>query len=42
MGIVIKNYIEFMNFNSKSEKLYLLDRQAPTPDEKRNIKGPRL
>lgn len=38
MGTVIKDYIQFMNFNSKNEKLYLMERDAPTPDEKEILK----
>lgn len=33
----IKEYIEFGTFNSKAWNLYLVDRNAPTPDEKEII-----
>lgn len=35
----IKEYIQFMGFNSKTEKLYLIERNAPTPDEKEILKN---
>ena len=38
MGLEINEYIQFMNFNSKNEKLYLIERNAPTPDEKEILK----
>lgn len=38
MALEIKEFIQFMNFNSKNEKLYLVERNAPTPDEKEIIK----
>lgn len=38
-NINIKEYIEFMDFNSKSEGFYLVERHAPTPDEKSIIKN---
>lgn len=38
MGLEINEYIQFMNFNSKNEKLYLIERNAPTPEEKEIIK----
>lgn len=39
MGLEIKEYIQFMGFNSKNEKLYLIERNAPTPDEKEILKN---
>ena len=38
MAVEIKEFIQFMNFNSKNEKLNLVERQATTPDEKEIIK----
>lgn len=38
MGLEINEYIQFMKFNSKNEKLYLIERNAPTPDEKEILK----
>lgn len=38
MGLEINEYIQFMNFNSKNEKLYLIERNAPTPEEKEILK----
>lgn len=38
MAVEIKEFIQFMNFISKNEKLYLVERNAPTPDEKEIIK----
>lgn len=38
MGLEINEYIQFMGFNSKNEKLYLIERNAPTPDEKEILK----
>lgn len=38
MDLEINEYIQFMSFNSKNEKLYLIERNAPTPDEKEIIK----
>ena len=38
MGLEIKEYIQFMKFNSKNEKLYLIERNAPTPEEKEILK----
>lgn len=38
MDLEINEYIQFMNFNSKNEKLYLIERNAPTPDEKEILK----
>lgn len=38
MGLKINEYIQFMGFNSKNEKLYLIERNAPTPDEKEILK----
>lgn len=38
MGLEINEYIQFMDFNSKNEKLYLIERNAPTPDEKEILK----
>lgn len=38
MGLEIDEYIQFMSFNSKNEKLYLIERNAPTPDEKEILK----
>ena len=38
MGLEINEYIQFMSFNSKNEKLYLIERNAPTPDEKEILK----
>lgn len=39
MGVRIDEYIKFMSFNSKSEGLYLVERHAPTPEEKSIIKN---
>lgn len=39
MGVLIKDYIKFMDFNSKIEKLYLMSREAPTPKEKEVLKN---
>lgn len=39
MDLEVNEYIQFMNFNSKSEKLYLIERNAPTPDEKEILKN---
>ncbi|MCO4558892.1 prophage Lp1 protein 51 [Streptococcus infantarius subsp. infantarius] len=38
MGLEINEYIQFMSFNSKNEKLYLIERKAPTPEEKEILK----
>ena len=38
MGLEINEYIQFMSFNSKNEKLYLIERSAPTPEEKEILK----
>lgn len=38
MALEIKEFIQFMNFNSKNEKLYMIERDAPTPEEKEIIK----
>ena len=38
MGLEINEYIQFMGFNSKNEKLYLIERNAPTPEEKEILK----
>ena len=38
MGLEINEYIQFMGFNSKNEKLYLIERNASTPDEKEILK----
>lgn len=38
MGLEINEYIQFMKFNSKNEKLYLIERNAPTPEEKEILK----
>ena len=38
MGLEINEYIQFMEFNSKNEKLYLIERNAPTPEEKEILK----
>lgn len=38
MGLEIDEYIQFMSFNSKNEKLYLIERKAPTPEEKEILK----
>lgn len=38
MDLEINEYIQFMGFNSKIEKLYLIERNAPTPDEKEILK----
>ena len=38
MGLEINEYIQFMSFNSKNEKLYLIERNAPTPEEKEILK----
>lgn len=38
MDLEINEYIQFMSFNSKNEKLYLIERNAPTPDEKEILK----
>lgn len=38
MGLEIKEFIQFMGFNSKNEKLYLIERNAPTPEEKEIVK----
>lgn len=34
MSLEIHELIEFNNFNSKNENLYLIQREAPTPEEK--------
>lgn len=39
MGVEIREYIQFMNFNSKNENLYLIERHAPTPKEKEILKN---
>lgn len=39
MGVEITEYIQFMGFNSKNENLYLIERNAPTPDEKEILKN---
>lgn len=39
MELEINEYIEFMDFNSKKEGLLLLNRYAPTPEEKSVIKN---
>lgn len=39
MDLEINEYIQFMSFNSKNEKLYLIERNAPTPDEKEILKN---
>ena len=39
MGLEINEYIQFMSFNSKNEKLYLVERKAPTPEEKESLKN---
>ena len=38
MDLEINEYIQFMSFNSKHEKLYLIERNAPTPEEKEILK----
>lgn len=38
MGLEIDEYIQFMSFNSKNEELYLIERKAPTPEEKEILK----
>ena len=38
-NLEINEYIQFMGFNSKNEKLYLMERNAPTPDEKEILKN---
>ena len=38
MDLEINEYIQFMSFNSKNEKLYLIERNAPTPEEKEILK----
>ena len=38
MDLEINEYIQFMGFNSKNEKLYLIERNAPTPEEKEILK----
>ena len=38
MDLEINEYIQFMSFNSKKEKLYLIERNAPTPEEKEILK----
>lgn len=35
----INEYIQFKEFNSRAENLYLINREAPTPDEKSIIKN---
>lgn len=39
MGLEINEYIQFTGFNSKEEKLFLIERNAPTPDEKEILKN---
>ena len=38
MGLEIHEYIQFMGFNSKNETLHLIERNAPTPEEKEILK----
>ena len=37
--VEITEYIQFIGFNSKENGMYLISREAPTPQEKFNIKN---